>query len=893
MKRRRLSIWPALLAMLLALIPTAPSAHAAPAPEVIELAPWRAEAPLPEVPRQPKRPDQETKRFPPQLRAATASPAPAATSKLKMLDVAAGDEISVALRSDGTVWAWGQFDSEELGRGDSEYAWEYSVPVRVRGLPPIAQIAASGEHAIALATDGTVWEFGRKRFEWTGGAPAKVPGLSNVKAVAAGDGHGLALTKSGTVYAWGENGAGQLGDGTTEDRTEAVKVEGLTSVTAIAAGLGESLAVAGGNLWVWGGSWLNVHPEKVTAFAGLGTVRDVAVASDEAVVVTSAKAYRWSLLRLGTPPEEVPGSAGVTAVEGAPHNYYLKSATGEWLGWGDNEWGQLGNGTTDDAVDAPVSLGKHEHLAGGYYHTLLQDAAGVKASGSNFNGQLGTGTADDALTHVPTVSMLVDTEAPQWDDWASLDLRATGSPGNTTLIVTWWPDDIYETDEVAAYRVYLDGVKVAEVEGNRQFALVPNFDTATAHTVTVKAGDPSGNWSEALEGQWFDFPFLSSRSAESYAIDLFYDRPLQETPPAAADFHYTINGEKQGTADEIRYSASNGYIGLILPDVIMPDDTVTLSYTGPELYDLNGTALATMTETRIWNRTYDSGSDPYLGSAETSSDGQWLFLHFNRFMDRDAVPAGADFTVKINGVVQAQPKVLEVLERIVYLELDKPVRAGDVVTLSYTPGATPLLDVYGRQVSAFSNRFVENQAAPDKMPPYLLRAAVSDENLLLQFSEDLSPASVPAASSFKVSVNGGTGVSPEAVSIDQSAVRLTLGKPAAPGDVLTVTYKPGTKPLKDPAGNAVAAFTNRPVENLTSAVELLDAMVDGNTLTLTYAEPLNTASVPDKTAYTVKLGAQASKAPTKVAIEGDAVILTLATRAKEGPGRPRVQVADN
>jgi hypothetical protein len=80
--------------------------------------------------------------------------------------------------------------------------------------------------------------------------------LSASMAIAAGGFHSLALKGDGTVWAWGYNRDGQLGDGTTTNRTTPVQVSGLSGVTAIAAGTHHSLALKGdGTVWAWGGNW--------------------------------------------------------------------------------------------------------------------------------------------------------------------------------------------------------------------------------------------------------------------------------------------------------------------------------------------------------------------------------------------------------------------------------------------------------------------------------------------------------------------------------------------------------------------------------------------------------------------------------------------------------------
>src|SRR5215208_1789067 len=122
-------------------------------------------------------------------------------------------------------------------------------------LPPI-QASTTAEASFP----GTLWAWGDNSSGQLGDgtltqrlAPAAVVGLSGVSALSATHMHNLALKGDGTVWAWGNNFAGQLGDGTTTNRSTPVPVTGLSGVTALSAGALLGLALkADGTVWAWG-----------------------------------------------------------------------------------------------------------------------------------------------------------------------------------------------------------------------------------------------------------------------------------------------------------------------------------------------------------------------------------------------------------------------------------------------------------------------------------------------------------------------------------------------------------------------------------------------------------------------------------------------------------------
>ncbi|WP_244239127.1 RCC1 domain-containing protein [Corallococcus carmarthensis] len=193
-------------------------------------------------------------------------------------------------------------------------------------------LAAGTFHSLVVHPDGTVRASGNNGAGQLGNGttldsttPVQVSGLSGVVAVAAGSSHSLALRADGTVWAWGSNDFGELGDGTTLRRTTPVQVPGLTAITAVAAkGLNSVALRADGTLWTWGSN-------------SQGQLGDGSTTS--------------RLL-----PGLVSGVNGVTSVAvGVGHVLALRSDKTLWA-WGWNDAGQLGDGTKTRRLTAlPVS----------------------------------------------------------------------------------------------------------------------------------------------------------------------------------------------------------------------------------------------------------------------------------------------------------------------------------------------------------------------------------------------------------------------------------------------------------------------------------------------------------------------------------------------------------
>lgn len=174
-----------------------------------------------------------------------------------VIQVAAGSDFSLALRVDGTVWAWGANFRGQLGDGTGV---DRLTPVPVAGLTNVVQIAAGrGETALALRADGTVWAWGDNVLGQIGDgttvrrfSPVPVTGVSGVQQIATYGFTSLVLRTDGTVWGWGDNSEGSLGDGTTTDRRTPIQIPGLAGVRQVSIAGHSTAVMADGTVRGWG-----------------------------------------------------------------------------------------------------------------------------------------------------------------------------------------------------------------------------------------------------------------------------------------------------------------------------------------------------------------------------------------------------------------------------------------------------------------------------------------------------------------------------------------------------------------------------------------------------------------------------------------------------------------
>lgn len=288
--------------------------------------------------------------------------------------VSSGSTHTCALTSSGGVKCWGWNESGQIG--DSTTRTERPTPVDVTGLTSgVTAIATGGYFSCALTTAGGVKCWGMNVRGQLGdgtttnrSAPVDVTGLtSGVSAIATGGNHACALTTAGGVKCWGWNEYLQLGDDTTTNRLTPVDVVGLGSgVMAIAAGNNHTCALTtAGGVKCWG-------------FNSAGQLGDNTTTDR------------------GTPTDVTGMGSGVTAIAGGWYQTCALTSAGGVKCWGENSSGQLGDGSTTDRLTPVDVMGLGSGVTAidtGYFYTCaLTTTGGVKCWGTNTKGELGDGT---------------------------------------------------------------------------------------------------------------------------------------------------------------------------------------------------------------------------------------------------------------------------------------------------------------------------------------------------------------------------------------------------------------------------------------------------------------------------------------------------------------------
>ena len=295
----------------------------------------------------------------------------------RFIQISSGCMHSLAIDSEGNLWTWGNNENGELGDGTT---MSRTSPEQIKKETKFIQISAGYDHSIAIDNEGNLWAWGSNYQGQLGNEritistiPVQIKSETKFTQASAGRYNSLAIDNEGNLWAWGYNSYGQLGDGTTINRKKTIKIKENIKFTQVSAQY-HSLAIdREGDLWTWGYNY----------YGQLG----------DGTTINRASPVKISI-----------GIKFKQILAGVDYSLAIDNKDNLWA-WGSNYQGQLGiNNTSTKTSYTPIQVKKgtkFTQVSAGDYHSMAIDNKGnLWTWGNNLYGELGDGTTTDRSTPV-------------------------------------------------------------------------------------------------------------------------------------------------------------------------------------------------------------------------------------------------------------------------------------------------------------------------------------------------------------------------------------------------------------------------------------------------------------------------------------------------------------
>lgn len=342
-------------------------------------------------------------------------------------ELSAGEEFTIGIANNGTLWGWGLNSSGQLGDGTTIDKWQ-NLNQSSTETTWIA-IATGFQHSLGIKSNGTLWAWGNPSFGKLGlgpnlnlvTTPTQVGTDTNWTQVAAGNNTSFAIKSDGTLWGWGNNEQGQIGDGTYENRNVPTQIGSATNWVKVKSGTNHTLGLKSNTvLFAWGsdntgqlgiGASNNFSPTPIeigSDFIDISCGINASIGIKSNGTLWSWGANSYGQLGLGTnTTQQVPTQVGTETTwskidAGTEHMLALKTDNTLWA-WGRNHRGQVGNNSFTSVL-SPIQIN-----SGTFYNNIyagnntgaspfagfslaIKTDGNLQAWGDNERGQLGIGS---------------------------------------------------------------------------------------------------------------------------------------------------------------------------------------------------------------------------------------------------------------------------------------------------------------------------------------------------------------------------------------------------------------------------------------------------------------------------------------------------------------------
>lgn len=312
-----------------------------------------------------------------------------------------GERFSLGITSDGKLWSWGDNTFGQLGLGTESNTFN-PIKSEIGTETDWKEVEAGLEHSLALKNNGTLWAWGSNFWGMLGdgtrlnrASPVQIGTDSNWSKVSANGTFTLALKSDGTIWGWGWNTFGQIGDGSFTMRLIPTQIGSDTDWIDISAGQTHGMAIKNnGTLWAWGSHQFGQLGVGDTTFTSINFPIQVGSSAD------------WKII-----------SSGRT------FTLAIKKDGSLWS-WGQNDFGQLGNGTSFGSTRVPKQIGSDTDWVGiatGDIHSMALKSDGTRwAWGSNGSGSNSSGSRG-ALGDGTIINKNIPIQIGTDTDWEKLN----------------------------------------------------------------------------------------------------------------------------------------------------------------------------------------------------------------------------------------------------------------------------------------------------------------------------------------------------------------------------------------------------------------------------------------------------------------------------------------